>query len=111
MKIVSLLIGIIFTSVSFNSLAGGGINGTISQINIKETGYVLITLTAAHNNPDSCETTDKVVFAHSHIAKQEMISVSLAAMTSGKSSNFWLSGCYEAYGTTFPIAITAAIKN
>jgi len=106
-NIVFSFLGVFTCTIS----AAGGINANIKSINIKETGYVFIGLTAPHNNPDGCERNDVVVFPNAHIAKTEMLSVSLAAMTSNKTSNFWLTGCYSAYGTTYPIAITAAIKN
>lgn len=106
------IIGMIFLGlISFQANAAGGIVGQIQAIDIKETGYVLVTLTSIHSNPDNCQNTNAVVFEPAHAAKKEMLSVSLAAMTSQKQSSFYLNGCYSAYGSTFPIAITAAIKN
>ena len=95
---------------SVGAIASGGIVGEISSINIKETGYIFVQLKAAHNNPDNCQNNNNVVFTHSHIAKKELLTVALAAKTSGKESGFWLSGCYEAYGSSYAIAITTQIK-
>lgn len=101
---------IVVSIISLSAYANpGGVSGTVNMINIKETGYILITFDDPHSNPMGCELANMVAIEQSHVAKKEILSVVLAAHTVHKRVGFWITGCYEQYGTSFPIGGTAAI--
>ena len=89
--------------------APGGVSGKISGITVKETGYLYINLQSPHSNPENCDRADQIVITHNHVAKQEILSVVLAAQMTNKSVSFWIVGCHDYYGYTAPIAVTASV--
>ena len=89
--------------------APGSAYGTISGITVKETGYIIVTLDAAHANPMSCIEDKKIAITNNHIAKKEILSVILSAFATKKRVGFWVTDCYEYYGTSHPLGITATI--
>ena len=109
MKLTLIIFLISVFSLPVHS-APGGVAGKITSINIKETGYILITLNSPHGNPEECMSNTSLVIAHNHIAKKEMLSLVLSAFSMDKTTSFWITGCYQAYGTSYPIAITANIS-
>jgi len=108
MKYIStLLLFFLVPAVSYG--VSGGVSGAISKINIKETGYMLITLESAHANPTGCLQSSMVAIPHTHLAKNEILSVLLSAHATRKPVSLWVTGCYENYGTSFPIGGTVTI--
>lgn len=90
-------------------VAAGTASGKINSITIKETGYILISLESPHSNPMACEQNKMIAIANNHVAKNEILSVVLSAHATRKLAAFWITGCYEYYGTSFPIGTTATI--
>ena len=108
-KIVTVLISLSII-IPLNSFARAGVAaGKIFSINIKETGYILITLEAPHANPSGCEQNKVIAIANNHIAKKEILSVALSAYATRKPVSFWVASCYEYYGTSYPLGVTGAI--
>ncbi len=90
----------------------GSVGGYIKTINIKETGYILITFKEGKTFPVACKNNNAtVVIKHSHIAKKEMLSTITLAFALGKRVGFWVHGTYSAYGLEYPVAVTASITN
>jgi len=106
----ALLLFAIFYSSSAVSVPGGA-SGEILSINIKETGYILITLKSSHANTENCASSTMVAIANNHIAKKEILSIVLSAFATKRLVNFWISGCYEYYGTSFSNGITVSITD
>lgn len=105
-----LLKPLFFASIAFNAYgAPGGVSGKISSINIKETGYILMTLEVPHTNPTACIQDKIIAIANNHVAKKEILSVALSAHAANKPEGFWITDCYEYYGTSYPLGVTAAI--
>lgn len=102
-----LLLGVVSTPIY---AAPGEASGTISRIIVKESGYVLVYFQQPHANPTQCVESNVVAIAQDHIAKKEMLSVAMLSKAMGRVANFWVNDCYAAYGTTFPLGITAAIN-
>ncbi|TQV71972.1 hypothetical protein FLL45_17530 [Aliikangiella marina] len=102
---------VIFVVSSNFAQAAGTITGKIHSIQARESGYIEITFEETHSNPDECGQAKKVVIPPTHVAKDEIVSFSLAAMAQGKTSAYYVLGCYEQYNTSYPIALTGAIKN
>lgn len=111
MSKIALIIGFVFVMVASNVRADpGSASGIISRIVVKETGYVLVYFTTPHANPTGCQENNVVAIAQSQIGKKEMLSVALLAKTTGKNAGFWVTDCYAAYGTTYPLGVTASIN-
>ena len=98
-----------FFSMGAAAAAGGG-SGQVKSITVKETGYILIGLTGNHDNPVGCERASIVAIASDHVAKQEIMTVALTALTLQKPFSFWLTECYHAYGTSYPLGVTATMQ-
>lgn len=110
-RFVSSLLLMLLLIPNIVNAAAGGVSGTIRTITVKETGYLLITLNAAHANPTACLQDKLIAIANNHIAKKEILSVVLSAHATNKPVSFWITGCYEYYGTSYPNGVTAAIYN
>lgn len=108
-KFRKLFISVCILLPSIANTAPGGASGTIYSVIIKETGYLLITLDSAHANPTGCLQNKMIAIANNHIAKKEMLSLVLTAQAQQKPVSFWVTDCYEYYGTSYPLAVTAGI--
>ena len=98
-----------------SGIAAGSASGTVGAVSIKETGYVLITFDTLPANPVGCEGNENIEYqmvaiANDHVAKQEILSLVLTAHTTREPIDFWVSGCYEAYGKSFPLATSATLR-
>ena len=90
--------------------APGAVSGTIQSVTVKETGYLIVALTARHSNPEGCGQERRVAIDAGHPGRAEIMSVLLSALAMNKPVSFWITGCYSAYGESYPIAITATIS-
>jgi hypothetical protein len=113
MDIVSLAVAIYTLSSKQMVKAGHGSSSykTIKGINIKETGWILNSTDTPHANPMGCEKSDYIALSPTHLARDQILSLILSAYAMNKKVNFWITGCYESYGTSFPIGITASVSN
>ena len=109
MKKFAIIVTLILASNSWAEPTFGGAKGLIKSITIKETGYLLIAFEAAHANTTECLKNDYVAIANNNPNREMMLSISLAANAQKKLANYWVVSCYEAYGTSYPLAITATI--
>jgi len=110
MKTIITILAYASLLISFNNFAAnGGASGLVKSITIKETGYILIELESSHANPGNCERNKMIAIANNHIAKKEILSVVLSAHAANKPVSFWVTSCYQGYGTSYPQAIVAAI--
>lgn len=99
----------VFLLASVNSYANGTVSDYVKSVQVRETGNLEITLEAHHGNPDGCVQAGKVVIEHSHVAKKEILSLVLTALSQHKSTSYYLVGCLEQYNTTYPKGYTAFI--
>ena len=92
--------------------ASGGVSGNIASVTVKETGFLFVRLSEPHANLQGCEKPEWVVFDSDHVARGEIMSVLLSAVALQKPVGFWLtgSGCYLAYGSSYPKAVTVTIS-
>lgn len=109
MKLISVVISFLLFSSSAFAAQAGGAGGTVNAITVKETGYILIKLDAPHANPMECIRDDMIAIPNNHNSKKEILSLVLTAQAANKSVNFWVTGCYEYYGSSFPSAATATV--
>lgn len=110
MKKALIVLAMLIAPFSF-SASPGGATGKITAVTIKETGYILVTMESDHANPMECERTNIVAIAQNNSNRELMLSVILTAFASGKTAGFWVTDCYEYYGTSFPLAVTATAMN
>jgi hypothetical protein len=101
---------IVFMWASFSHAANhGSASGLIEFITVKETGYLLIQLSENHANPMECERADIIAIENTNLNKDQMLSISLMAFAGGYKASYWVVGCYEYYGTSFPLGSTATV--
>ncbi|WP_286855429.1 hypothetical protein [Spongiibacter sp.] len=90
--------------------APGSVSGAIQSVTVKETGYLIVALTSSHSNPEGCDQVSRVAIEAGHPGRAEIMSVLLSALAMNKPVSFWIMGCYNAYGKSYPIAMTATIS-
>ena len=89
------------------ALAAGGTGGlSVSSIRIAANGDVIGTLAGSHLNPDGCTEKDKVLLLHGDPHRARLHSILLMAKSTGETASFWVAGCIERGGTTYPRART-----
>ena len=87
----------------------GSAGGIIKSINVKETGYILITFESNHANTMECESLNQVVIASTNPDRELMLSLALTAYATGDIASYWITGCYSYYGSSYSVASTASV--
>jgi len=102
---------VIVTTFSVSVMAGnaGTVSGYIYATTVKESGYILVQYKDPHANPNECVHEKMVAISPTHSMQKEMYSMVLAAQMSQKKIHFYTSGCYEAYGSSYSVAITSGL--
>jgi hypothetical protein len=88
-----------------SAVVGGGSSGiqALDAARVRTDGVVLFRgVTVDWNNPDSCVRSDWVALSPLHAYYREIYAAMLAAYATAKEVSFWLSGCVEASGDTYP---------
>lgn len=109
LKIINifLLALLLIPSVTFSS---GGFTGKVDIITVKETGYIIVRLQEPHANPDACLEDKHIVVPYNHLGRKEILSLFTTAKVTDAPLSGWLTGCYENYGTSYPIVISIGVQ-
>ena len=96
-------------ALSSSVYAAGTITGKVSGFEVKETGYVLITLDREHANPDQCLKNKHAALPVDHAHYNVIVASLLTGKTTDSFFSIYVNGCYSNYGTSYPIVRTLQI--
>lgn len=108
-KMTACVVASMLAIPSLSFAAGNSGSQTVKQVQVNQAGRVLVWgNTGAWNNPDSCDSSNYLVFlpvpgGTVNEYYSEMYALLVSSYLQGKQTNGYLSGCEDVNGTTYPL--------
>ncbi|MCP4486465.1 MAG: hypothetical protein GY820_03965 [Gammaproteobacteria bacterium] len=111
----SILFALIITLLGINCSYAGGSTGYFDIKTIRVGGgFLRVVGVSSFNDPSSCSgspTNTNVLIFEDTASYKEMVSFVLSAKMAGKKVNFWVSGCENDSGNSYPKAAFTYIQD
>ena len=112
-----IFVSFLISSNTYAVLGDGGTAGyylvksKVDYLSVNSSFIYFKPATDTPSNPGNCHGYDKAIIPGEHPMRKELMSIVLAAQTSGKYVKVWVTDCFEHWNSSFPQVSTIHLVN